>query len=73
MKKKLIDKVTEYFGNAHRAAKALNVESQQYHSWKVKGFIPFKRGKQIEDATNGYITAEQVWIEAGHYSVYEKE
>ena len=61
----IIDRITDYFGTAYKAAKALNITHQQYYFWQSKGKIPFKHGKNIEQATNGKITAMEVWEEAG--------
>lgn len=62
---KVIDKVIQHFGTAYKFAKALGVTTQQVYFWKQKGFIPFKRGAQIEQLTNGYIKAIEIWEEAG--------
>jgi DNA-binding transcriptional regulator YdaS (Cro superfamily) len=61
---RLIDQITAYFGSAYRASKAIGVSPQQYHHWKIKGKIPFNKGKIIEAATNGEFKAIQVWEDA---------
>ena len=62
---KVIDKVIEHFGTAYKLAKALDVPTQQVYFWKQKGFIPFKRGKEIERITNGAVKSIEIWEEAG--------
>ena len=59
---KLIDRITEHFGTAYAAAKALDVHPSQYYLW-VNGSkkIPFVRGRQIESATGGAVKAIEVW------------
>lgn len=64
---KTIDRVVEYFGTAYKAAQTIGVKHQQFYAWQKKGFIPFKRGKQIEELTQGAVTASEVWNEAGKY------
>jgi DNA-binding transcriptional regulator YdaS (Cro superfamily) len=65
---KLIDRITEHFGSAYKAAQAIGATHQQYYYWQSKGRIPFKRGNDIERATNGAIKAVEVWQEAGKIS-----
>lgn len=62
---KVIDKVIQHFGTAYKFAKALGVNTQQVYFWKRKGFIPFKRGKEIEELTEGNVKAIEIWEEAG--------
>lgn len=62
---KTIERVIEYFGNAYKTANALNIKHQQFYAWIKQGYIPFKRGAQIEQLTNGDIKAIEVWEEAG--------
>lgn len=64
-KQTVIERVTEHFGSAYAAAKAIGIAPQQYYAWRDEGYIPFKRGKQIEELTHGIIKAEEVWIDAG--------
>lgn len=64
-----IDRVTEYFGTAYKAAQALEVHHQQYYKWLGNGYIPFKRGKQIEELTQGAIKASEVWEDAGKAAI----
>lgn len=64
-----INKVTEHFGTAYKAAKAIGVTHQQYHFWQKQGFIPAGRGRQIERLTSGAVTANEVYIEAGELQV----
>jgi len=63
---KTIDKVIAYFGSSYKAANAIGVKHQQFYLWKRNGFIPFKRGKQIEELTEGKITATEIFIAAGN-------
>ena len=65
---KTIDKVISHFGSAYKAAQALGVKHQQFYSWQKNGFIPFKRGKDIEAVTGGAIKAIEVWESAGKHS-----
>jgi hypothetical protein len=69
---RLIDEVTAHFGNAHKAAAAIGIFHQQYYQWLDKGYIPFKRGNDIEALTNGKFTASQVW-EAAAKGVLNKK
>jgi adenine specific DNA methylase Mod len=62
---KTIDRVIEHFGTAYKAAIAIGVKHQQMYDWKKKGFIPFKRGMQIEQLTDGAIKATEIWNDAG--------
>lgn len=62
---KTIDRVIQYFGNAYKASNALNIKHQQFYAWIKQGYIPFKRGSQIEIITNGAIKAIEIWEEAG--------
>ena len=59
-----IDKLIEHFGSSNKAAKALGVDRQVTDIWVKQGYIPFKRGEQIEKATNGLITAHEVYDSA---------
>ena len=59
-----IDKLVEMYGNASKAAKALGEDRQLVEIWIRQGYIPFKRGEQIEKATNGQITAHEVYDSA---------
>ena len=61
---RLIDRLTAHFGSAYRAAKTIGVSPQQYHHWKVKGRIPFNKGKIIETVTNGEFKAIEIWEDA---------
>lgn len=56
-----IDGLIEFFGSSRSAANALHVHSSLVDSWIVRGFIPYKRGLEIESATFGVITASHVW------------
>ncbi len=67
MKIRTIDLVTQYFGNAYRASKAIGVVPQQYAMWQAKGFIPFKRGRQIEELTKGEVKAMQIYEDAANH------
>lgn len=67
-----IDRVTEYFGTAYKAAKALDVHHQQYYKWVSNGYIPFKRGKQVEELTNGVIKASDIWNDAGKAAILKE-
>jgi DNA-binding transcriptional regulator YdaS (Cro superfamily) len=69
---RIIDEVTTYFGNAHKAAKAIGIAHQQYYQWLDKGFIPFKRGLDIERLTNGVISSADIW-EAAAKGVLNKK
>jgi hypothetical protein len=60
----LIDRITAHFGSAYKAAQAIGATHQQYYYWQSKGRIPYKRGKDIEKATNGAIKAIEVWENA---------
>jgi hypothetical protein len=64
---KTIDKVISYFGTAYKASQKIGVKHQQFYSWQKKGFIPFKRGNQIEQITNGEIKAMEIWEDAGKH------
>lgn len=64
----VIQRVTDYFGSGYKAAIALGVKHQQYYAWTKKGFLPFKRGEQIEKLTKGEIKAMEIWEEAGKKS-----
>jgi hypothetical protein len=64
----VISRVTDHFGSGYAAAKALQVKHQQWYAWVKIGYLPFKRGKQIEELTNGAITAMEVWEAAGRQS-----
>lgn len=64
-----IDRVTEYFGTAYKAAQAMEIPNQQYYGWIKKGYIPFKRGNQIEELTQGAIKAIEVWEDAGKAAI----
>ena len=69
---RLIDRITDHFGSAYRAAKEIGTTHQQYYYWQSKGKIPFKRGKDIERATNGAIKAMEVWEDAEKYRASQK-
>jgi hypothetical protein len=59
-----IERVINYFGNAYKASESIGIKHQQFYAWIKKGYIPFKRGQQIENITNGEIKASEVWEEA---------
>ena len=61
----LINRITAYFGTAYKAAAALDMKASQYYLWVGGAKIPFKRGKQIEEATHGAVKAIEIWEEAG--------
>lgn len=67
-----IDRVTEYFGSAIKASIALKVPNQQYYKWVSNGYIPFKRGKQVEELTNGVIKASDIWNDAGKAAILKE-
>lgn len=60
----IIDKLIEHYGSQYKVAQILNVKPQQFHNWKKQGYIPFRRGEQVEQATGGLIKASEVYIEA---------
>lgn len=64
-----IDRVSDYFGSAYKAAQALNVPNQQYYKWVSNGYIPFKRGVQVEELTQGAIKASEIWEDAGKAAI----
>lgn len=66
---KVIDRVIDHFGNAYQASIALNIKHQQFYSWIAKGYIPFKRGYDIEKATGGAIKASEIWEDAGKAAI----
>lgn len=56
-----IDGLIEFFGNSNFAANALRVNRSLVDSWVNRGFIPYKRGLEVESATDGAIPATHVW------------
>lgn len=62
---RVIDRVIDHFGNAYKASEALGIKHQQFYAWIAKGYIPFKRGNDIERITDGTIKAIEIWEEAG--------
>lgn len=56
-----IDDLLEHFGGVSQAAIGMKVNRQLVEIWKNKGFIPFKRGNDVEAATEGKIKAVYVW------------
>lgn len=57
----IIEKLLEPYENIFQAEKALGYSHQLLHIWRKNGWIPFKRGKEIEERTKGRITANEVW------------
>lgn len=70
MTKKLtvFEKTIQHFGSKAKLAHSLNLFPQQINNWLEAGYIPFKRGFQIERLTKGAITRQEIWCEAGELS-----
>lgn len=60
----IIDKLIDKYGSAYKAAQALSVSPQLFHIWQKQGYIPFRRGADVEKATSGFIKATEIYIEA---------
>lgn len=60
----ILERLVDKYENAYRAAKVIGVSPQLFHNWQDQGYIPFKRGEQVEKATGGFIKASEVYIEA---------
>ncbi len=76
-KKTALERVIEHFGGISLAARGLStdthpVDRQVIDRWRKLGFIPFKRGTQIEEATGGAVTALDVWTDAAQHNRYTK-
>lgn len=56
-----IDDLIEHFGGVSETAMAMKTDRQVIDSWRKRGFIPFKRGNEVESVTGGKITASYVW------------
>lgn len=57
-------KLLGFFGNVSATARAFKVERQEIQRWGRQGFIPWRRGEDVEKKTNGFITASEVWESA---------
>ena len=68
---KTIERVISYFGTGYKAAIAIGVHHQQFYSWQKRGFIPFRRGLQIEQLTNGEVKASEIWHDAGIFEAHK--
>ncbi|MEY2666377.1 MAG: hypothetical protein RLZZ384_548 [Pseudomonadota bacterium] len=55
-----IEKIIEFFGTQYRLAKALNIKPQNVTQWIAANQIPLKQAINIEKASNGKITREQI-------------
>lgn len=60
----IVEKLIEPFDNIHAAAKALGYDHQLLYNWKRQGYIPYKKGDEIEKKTNGRIKASEIWQSA---------
>jgi len=56
-----IKRLIDIYGSVSRTAIALQVDRQLVDIWQKQGFIPFKRGVEIEKKTDGQIMAVDVW------------
>lgn len=54
-----LEEVYQYYGNATKAAEAVFVARQTFHSWLKKGFIPIKQQLIYEKITKGKLKAEK--------------
>ena len=57
----IIKKLILHFGSINKASKALGISRQHFQIWQRAGFIPFKRGLDVQAATNNAITAMEVY------------
>lgn len=56
-----INDLIEHFGGISEAAIGMKVDRQLVDIWNKQGFIPFRRGNDVEAATEGKIKAVYVW------------
>lgn len=56
-----IEKLLEIYGNPGTIATLLGIDRQVVDGWISRGRIPFRRGEQIEEKTNGQVTKQSVW------------
>lgn len=63
--KSSLDKLIEYFGGLQSSADSLGVSRQYLHDCIKKGYLPYRRGVQVEELTKGAIKASEIWEEAG--------
>ena len=52
--------IVNYFGSKKKLAHAVGTSNQNVNNWKKKGYVPTKWAIQIEKASNGKITREQI-------------
>lgn len=65
MEKELqIEKLISIYGSANKTATALNLDRQLVDKWRKQGYIPFKNGVFIENATGGQIKAADIYQDA---------
>lgn len=54
-----LEEVYQFYGNATRAAEAVNVSRQTFHAWIRKGFIPFNQQQRYEKLSDGKLKAQK--------------
>jgi len=57
-------KLLKLHGSQAELAEALGESRQLVHSWWKRGFIPERRGMEVERLTGGVVSAAEVLVEA---------
>lgn len=52
-----LEDVYEYYGTVIKAAEAVNVSRQTFHTWMRKGLIPYNQQQRYEKLTDGKLLA----------------
>jgi hypothetical protein len=55
-----IEEVEAWFGNLHKACKAINIASQNMTKWKKQGYIPLKQQFRLAVATEGELMPDDI-------------
>lgn len=54
-----LEEVYQFYGNATKAAEAVNVSRQTFHTWIRRGIIPYNQQQRYEKLSNGELTAKK--------------
>lgn len=56
-----LEELLALYDNISLAARELQCSRQNIYDWKHQGYIPYRRGKDIEKKTGGRIKASDIW------------